>query len=120
MRKSRASSSKRPLVEESPQEEEDNLSKHYKAKFLILSHAEGAKLTTIRFREILACKYMPNSLLTKVGMFDEFDRMLNQCGLKKFISMQEDTYVDLIIEFYTTLDINANNSQVLEFRLEGK
>ena len=63
---------------------------------------------------------MPNFLLTKVGMFDEFDRMLNQCGLKKFVSMQEDTYVDLITEFYTTLNVNANNSQVLEFRLEGK
>ena len=53
---------------------------------------------------------MPNSLLTKVGMFDEFDRMLNQCGLKKFISMQEDIYLDLITEFYTTLNVNANNS----------
>ena len=62
---------------------------------------------------------MPNSLLTKVGMFDVFDNMLSQCGLKKFVSMQEDTYVDLITEFYTTLDVNANNSQVLEFRLEG-
>ena len=120
MGKTRASSSKRPHIEESPQEEEENLSKHYKAKFLILSHEEGAKLTTIRFREILACKYMPNSLLTKVGMFDEFDRMLNQCGLKKFVSMHEDTYVDLLTEFYTTLDVNANNSQILEFRLEGK
>ena len=110
MRKTRASLSKRPLIEEFPQEEEENLSKHYKAKFLILSHTEGAKLTTIRFREILACKYMPNSLLTKVGMFDEFDRMLNQCRLKKFIFMHENTYVDLITEFYTTLDVNANNS----------
>ena len=27
---------------------------------------------------------------------------------------------NLITEFYTTLDVNANNSQVLEFRLEGK
>ena len=70
MSKTKASSSKRPIVEESPQEDEENLSKHYKAKVLILSNAEGAKLTTIRFREILACKYMPNSLLTKVGMFD--------------------------------------------------
>ena len=91
-RKTRASSSKRPLVEEIFQEEEDNLSKHYKAKFLILSHAKGAKLTTIRFREILACKYMPTTLLTKVGMFDVFDNMLSKCSLKKFVSMQEDIY----------------------------
>ena len=46
--------------------------------------------------------------------------MLNQCGLKKFVSMHEDTYVDLVTEFYTTLDVNATNSQILEFRLEGK
>ena len=53
-------------------------------------------------------------------MFDVFDKMLNQCGLKKFVSMHEDTYVDLVTEFYTTLDVNATNSQILEFRLEGK
>ena len=39
MPKTRATSSKRPHIEETPQEEEKNLSKTYKAKFLILSHA---------------------------------------------------------------------------------
>ena len=68
MPKTRASSSKRPHIEETPQEEEENLSKTYKAKFLILSHAEGTRLTTIQFREIMGCKYIPNSLLTNVGM----------------------------------------------------
>ena len=68
MRKTRASSSKRAHIEESSQEEEENLSKTYKAKFLIFSHAKGTKLTTIRFREILDCKYIPNSLLNNVGM----------------------------------------------------
>ena len=76
MRKTRASSSKRPHIEESSQEEEENLSKTYKAKFLILSHAEGTKLTTIRFREILGYKYIPNSLLNNVGMLQVFDQML--------------------------------------------
>ena len=120
MRKTRASSSKRPHIEESPQEEEENLSKTYKAKFLILSHAEGTKLKIIRFREILGCKYIPHSLLINVGMFDVLDKMLNQCGLKKFVSMHEDTYVDLITEFYTNLDVIENNSQILEFRMAGK
>ena len=120
MGKTRASSSKRPHIDVSPQEEEENLSKLYKAKFLISSHEEGAKLTTIRFREIVPCKYIPNSLLTNLGMFDEFDLLLNQSGLKKFVSKHEDTYVDLITEFYTTLDVNDNNSQILEFRLDGK
>ena len=53
-------------------------------------------------------------------MFDVFDKMLNQCGLKNFVSMHKDTYVDLVTEFNTTLDVNATNSQILEFRLEGK
>ena len=110
MRKTRGSSSNRPHIEESPQEEEKNLSKTYKAKFLILSHAEGAKLIIIRFREILGCKYIPNSLLNNVGMLQVFDQMLTQCGLKKFVVMHEDTYVDLITEFYTTLDVNESNS----------
>ena len=120
MPKTRVSSSKTPHIDESPQEEEENLSKTYKAKFLILSHAEGAKLTTIRFREIWGCKYIPNSLLNNVGMLQVFDQMLTQCGLKKFVAMHEDTYVDLITEFYTTLDVNERNSQILEFRMEGK
>ena len=34
--------------------------------------------------------------------------------------MHEDTYVDLIIEFYTTLDVNSTNSQILEFRMVGQ
>ena len=34
--------------------------------------------------------------------------------------MYEDTHVDLITEFYTTLDVNERNSQILEFRMEGK
>ena len=68
MLKTRASLSKRPHIEESPQEEEENLSKTYKAKFLILSYVEGTKLITIRFREILGCKYIPHSLLNNVGM----------------------------------------------------
>ena len=110
MRKTSASSSKRPHIEESPQEEEENLSKTYKAKFVILSNAEGAKLTTIKFREILGCKYIPNSLLNNVGMLEVFDQMLTQCGLKKFVSIHEDTYVDLLTEFYTALDVNERNS----------
>ena len=69
MGKTRASSSKRPHVEEEQhQVEEENLSKTYKAKFLILTHEEGERLTTLRFREILGCKYIPNSLLNDVGM----------------------------------------------------
>ena len=120
MRKTRASSSKRSHIEESSQEEEENLSKTYKAKFLFLSHAEGAKSITIRFREILGCKYITNSLLNNVGMLQVFDQMLTQCGLKKFVAMHEDTYFDLITEFYTTLDVNESNTQILEFRMEGK
>ena len=55
MGKTRVSSSKRPHVEEAYQEEEEDLSKNYKAKFSILTHEEGAKFTTIKFREIIGC-----------------------------------------------------------------
>ena len=109
MGKTRVSSSKRPHVEEEHQEEED-LSQTYKAKFPILTYEEGNKFTSIKFCEIVGYKYIPNSILTNVGMFNEFDQMLTQCGLKKFISMHEATYVELITEFYTTLDVNEKNS----------
>ena len=33
--------------------------------------------------------------------------------------MHEATYVELITEFYTTLDVNEKNSQILEFRMQG-
>ena len=58
MSKTRGSSSKRPHIEESHQEEEEDLSKTYKAKFSILIHEEGAKFITIKFREIVDCKYI--------------------------------------------------------------
>ena len=51
-------SSKRPHIEESHQEEEEDLLKTYKAKFPILTHEEVAKFTTIKFREIIGCKYL--------------------------------------------------------------
>ena len=96
-------------MEEQPQEEE-NLSNTYKAKFPILTHEEGAKFSIIKFRKITSCKYVPTSLLKVVGMLESFDKMMTQRGLKKFVSMNEDTYVDLITEFYTTLDVNSTNS----------
>ena len=118
MGKIRGSSSKRSHIDEDQQEEE-NLSLTYKAKFPIFSHEEGEKFTTIKFREIIGCKYIPNSLLNDVGMNESFHQMLINCGLKKFISIHEDTYVELITEFYTTLDVNSNNSQILEFHMLG-
>ena len=114
------SSSKRLHVEEAHQEEEEDLSQTYKAKFPILTHEEGAKFIIIKFREIIGCKYIPNSLLKDVGMLESFDQLLTQCGLKRFVSMYEDTNVELTTEFYTTLDVNAKNSQILEFRMQGK
>ena len=77
----------RPYVEEKHQEVQDP-SQTYKAKFPILTHEEGNKFTSIKFHEIIGCKYIPNSILTNVGMFDEFDQMLTQCGLKKFVSIE--------------------------------
>ena len=53
-------------------------------------------------------------------MLESFDQLLTQCGLKKCFSMHEDTNVELTIEFYTTLDVNAKNSQILEFCMQGK
>ena len=34
--------------------------------------------------------------------------------------MHEATYVELITEFYTTLDVNEKNSQILEYRMQDK
>ena len=58
MGKIRSLSSKRLHVEEKHQEEED-FSQTHMAKFPILSHEEGAKLTTIKFGEIVGfeCSY---------------------------------------------------------------
>ena len=33
--------------------------------------------------------------------------------------MHENTYIELITEFYTTLDVNPNNTQILEFWMLG-
>ena len=110
MGKKRASSSKRPHIEESYQEEEEDLSQTYKAKFPILTHEEGAKFTIIKIREIIGCKYISNSLLKDVDMLESFDQLLTQCGLKRFVSMHEDTNIELTTKFYTTLEVNSKNS----------
>ena len=34
--------------------------------------------------------------------------------------MHKDTNIEFTTEFYTTLDVNARNSQILEFRMQGK
>ena len=44
-----------------------------------------------------------------VGIRESFDQLFTQCGHKIFVSMHEDTNVELTIEFYTTLDVNAKN-----------
>ena len=95
MGKTKGSSSKRPHIEEDIQEEED-LTQTYKAPFPIHTHEEGSSYTTIKFREIISCKYIPTPLLNDVGMLESFDQMMTQCGLKKFVSMHEDTYIDLL------------------------
>ena len=96
------------------------LQQTYQAKFPILSHDESARFTKNKFREMVAWKYIPTSLLNDVGMYDSFNQLLTNCGLKKFVSMHEHTFVDLNMEFYTTLNVNANDSHILEFRLLGK
>ena len=75
MGRTKGSSSKRPHVEEEaiPENEEEDLTKTYEANFPILSHEEGARLTTIQFKEILGCKYIPSSLLEKIGMLEPFN-----------------------------------------------
>ena len=76
MGKTRGSSSKRPHIEKEHQEEEEDLSQTYKAKFPILFHKKGTKFTTIKFKEISGYKYIPNSLLNDVGMLESFNQML--------------------------------------------
>ena len=66
---------------------------------------------------MVACKYIPTSLLQDIGMHNSFTQLLTNYGLKKFISMHEHTFVDLNIEFYTSLEVNANDLYILEFRM---
>ena len=40
--------------------------------------------------------------------------------LSYFVSMHEHTFADLNMEFYTTLEVNANDFHILAFRMLGK
>ena len=64
----------------------------------------------IKFRKIIGCKYITNSLLNDVGILESFDQLLTHCSLKRFVSIHEDTNAELTTEFYTTLEVNAKNS----------
>ena len=122
MGKTKRSSLSRPRRDDQDEEEtrEENLQLTCQAKFPILFHEEGARFTKNKFREMVACKYIPSSLLQDISMHDSFTQLLTNCGLKKFVSMHEHTFVDLNMEFYTSLEVNANDSHVLEFRMLGK
>ena len=122
MGRTKGSSSSRPKRDDQDEEEhqEENLQLTYQAKFPILSHIEDGQFTNAKFREIIGCKYVPTSLLQDIGMHDSFTQLLTTCGLKKFVSMHEHTFIDLITEFYTSLEVNANDSYILEFRMLGK
>ena len=54
MGKTIGSTSKRLQVQEEIQEED--LAPTYKARFLIFSHEQGARFTTLKSREIISCK----------------------------------------------------------------
>ena len=100
--------------------QEENLSLTYQVRFSILSHIEGDRFTSLKFREIISYKYIPNSLLQDVGMYDSFNQLLINYGLKIFISMLEPIYIELTAKFYTSLEVNHNDSYILKFRLLGK
>ena len=77
MGKIRSSSSKRLHVEEEYQEVED-LSQTHKPKFPILSHEEGVKLTTIKFREIVGfeCSYFTKQAFGRGEVVDSSFRFV--------------------------------------------
>ena len=104
MGKTKGSLSSRPRTDDQDEEEhqEENLQLTYQANFPILSHIEGDWYTNFKFREIVACKYIPTSLLQDVGMHDSFNQLLTNYGLTKFVSMHELIYIKLITEFYTS------------------
>ena len=97
--------------------QEEDLTATYKAKFPILLHEEGDRFITLKFREMVGCKYIPSSFLQDVGMHDSLNQLLTTCGLKKFMSMQEHIYIELITEIYTSLEVNPNDSYILEFQM---
>ena len=53
-------------------------------------------------------------------MHDSFNKLLTTCGLNKCMSKQEPTYVELITEFNTSLDVYPKDSHILEFLMLGK
>ena len=112
-----ATTSTQPHDEERKEEEYDevDIGKTYGAPFPFLSIDEGAHFITLKNRDIVGCKYIPSKLLEDINMHDSFQQLLTACGLKKFLSMQEHAYIDLIIEFYTSLDVNEKGSHILEF-----
>ena len=100
MGKTKGSSSSRPKRDDQDEEEHqvEDLQQTHLAKFPILSHDESARFTKNKFREMVACKYIPTSLLNDVGMHDSFNQLLTNCGLKKFVFIHEHTFVDLNME----------------------
>ena len=105
---SRATTSAQPHEEEREEAEYDevDITQTYGAPFPLLSTDEGARFIILKNRDVVGCKYIPSKLLEDIQMHDSFKQLLTACGLKKFVSMQKHAYTDLMIEFYTSLDVN--------------
>ena len=123
---SRASSSTHEQPEDQEKAEEydyekgDNIAKTDGAPFPLLSMDEGARYIVLTNRDVVGCKYIPSKLLKDIQMLYSFKQLLTACGLKKFVSVHEPSYVDLVIEFYTSLDVNEKDSRILKFRMLGQ
>ena len=101
------------------EEEPPDLASQFGASFPIYSAQEGKLFRIYNSKEIVVPRYFDFHSLEQLGIKDKIMTMSKKMGWDAFISCQYATYDDLTVEFYSTLQLDPNDSTVIRFRLRG-
>ena len=80
-----------------------DIAERYRAPFPIFHEFEGERYVLSHIRDVVGSKFLPKMIIEKMGMTTIMNKLLQSIGLKQFVDMEYDSYVQLTQEFYCPL-----------------
>ena len=97
-----------------------DLKEKYDTFFPIFSNEEGKRLYSLSKRNICMPKYFDDQILKEIERHDFMNVLCKRLGWYKLKTVQYDVFVELTIEFYTTLKIKNKEPIIFSCRLFRK
>ena len=91
----------------------------YEAPFPIFHDFEGDRYVPSKTRNVVGSRFLPKSIIEKMSMTNVMDKLLKSIWLKKFVNLENDSYVQLTQEFYCSLVINDMDKTAINFCMLG-